>query len=250
MPPHENENILTDPSQEEKNLEVLGKSELGVFLERAYLDAVNLDPRLSEIDIVPMSEGESLVAACIPAWASETGRHTVRLRLGLDDALASHQEVLDKVPGARELFAAKMGLQPDEVSAPALHVFSMLHEMGHITEFMDYDGNPDELKSRQRREKQALPIGNGAVSAMMTEGTNAHRFILDNWDAIQLKYGVASIGELLTLQHEAHRNMTSERIADNFAADVFVVDPSLKDSLIQPDVVSGYRNYNSVNGTP
>ena len=226
---------------EEQNQELLRNSELGVFMERAYMDAVRLDPRLADIKVVAIDEESTPVAAASPSWASESGNHEIHVRLNnLDEALSKHQEILDTVPGSRELFAEKMGLKPEEVTPAALHVFSTLHEMGHLTEYMDHEADPDSLRQRARREKAALPIGNASVSAIMTPGSAARELVDNNWAEISDKYGVDTIDQLLELQHAAHRGMTSERIADEFAADVFALDPELVGVLISPETVDEY----------
>ena len=237
-------------SQEEHNQELLRNSELGVFMERAYVEAVKQDPRLADIEIQQMDPSDTGIARAVPSWASETGKYQIMVRLdNLDQSLQRHQETLDKIPGARELLASKMGIEPDDVTPAALHVFSTLHEMGHLTEFMDYEGRPDELRLRNRREKAALPIGNATVSAIMTEGTPARELVESRWSEVQEKYDVNSIDELLELQHAAYRDMTSEKVADNFAADVFGVNPELVGALTSPNVVDEYRDYsNDVEG--
>jgi hypothetical protein len=230
-------------SQQERNQELLRNSELGVFLERAYIDAINLDPRLANIEILQKNESDVGIAHAVPSWSSETGKHQISVELdNLDETLNKHQETLDRIPGARELFSSVMGIKPDEITPIALHVFSILHEMGHITEFMDNENDPDALRLRQRREKVALPIGNATVSALMTLGTPARELVEGRWPEVKNKYGIETMDELLKLQHDSHRNMTSEKIADGFASDVFAVNPELVDVLLNPDVTDDYRD--------
>jgi hypothetical protein len=231
-------------SQQDQNQELLRNSELGVFLERAYTEAIKLDPRLADIKVVQLDENSPNIAQAAPSWATESGKMEARIKLdNLDGALAKHQEVLDNVPGARELLSQKVGVRPEELTPAILHVFASLHEMGHLTEFMDNESDPEALRQRSKREKAALPIGNATVSALMTPGTPARELVDNKWSEVQSTLDVETIGDLLEIQHAAHRNMTSERIADNFATDVFASNPELIGALLSPDVVEDYRDY-------
>ncbi len=228
---------------ESQNVELLRGAEMGVILETAYLEAVKLDPRLADVEIVPLDDESSSIARARPAWVSENGRHQVHLSVdNLDDKLLKIDDSLDGIPGARQHFADKMGISSDEITPQLMHVFALLHELGHVSEYMDYENNPEELNTRVKREKLALPIGRATVSAIMSEGTRANTFVQKNWDAIHDSLGVATMEELLQKQHDAYRDMTSETFADDFAASVLAMNPVLLDQMTGGNL-ENYRNF-------
>src|SRR4051812_36966168 len=69
---------------QDKNQELLRSSELGVLLDRAYIAALNYDPRLEEVAIVPMTDPEvPSHAFARPRWSkdNQTGHHEIHIRL-------------------------------------------------------------------------------------------------------------------------------------------------------------------------
>lgn len=238
---------LTHPeyAQEEKNREMLRQAELGVVLERAYIEAVKQDDRLKDIEIIPLDKDSHRAAMARPSWHPEAkGKHQIHIRLDdLDETLNRYDELMDKVPGAREIFAEQLWVDPSDVTPQLLYTQSVLHEMGHLTEYMDYEDNHLELEERQRVEYVALPIGNATTSAILNQDTKAGSFVADNWENISAKLKVGSIDELAEKQHTAYRSMTSEAHADNFAADVLNQGVLLKDALITPGSVEYLRDY-------
>ncbi|HEX5447654.1 MAG TPA: hypothetical protein VFW90_00405 [Candidatus Saccharimonadales bacterium] len=231
------EQLASDPPQEVKNLELLRNSELGQVLSRVYIEAMNLDPRLAEVEIIRLDDESPSLAQARPSWATETGRHQVHLQLNnLEKALAKTKQSLDTVPGAREIFASKLGIEPEMMTPQMLYVFGVAHELGHITEYMDYEADPEALKERRKKERAALPIGNTTVSALMKVDSNARKYVEENWDDISKAFHITSFEELLNLQHSAYRSMSGERHADNFAESVFVGQPAIIDQMAAPSL--------------
>ena len=237
-----------EKTQYDKNRELLAESDGGVLLLSAYDAAVKAYPRLTDILIVPYDD-EQLRGAKGSAFArhadkSPSGRHEIHVRLGnLDQSLDLMDQTLNDVPGLREMVSEKLLLaDPSELTAMQLHTFVMLHEMGHLVEFMEHDGRMPELRERMKREKEALPLGNIATSAVIDPDSPGGKYVRENWEAIQVKFGVASIAELAEMKNDAHRNMTSEAYADNFAADVLVNEPELFDQLGSKDLTK-YREF-------
>ncbi len=233
---------ITELSQGDRNEALLRNSELGVILHDAYLTATNIDPRLDDVVIVPNDSGDNRIAFARHKENAASGRYEVHLRLNdLDKSLALQEDILKNVQGARELFAGILGIEPDQVTPQLLHVFSILHEFGHITEYMDNEGNEVELQRRMRREKAALPIGNTITSKLLDPSTLAHRTVIENWEQISAQHGVRSMGDLIEKQHGAYRGMTSEHTADMFAVDVFATNTQLVDQLNAD--IEAYRSY-------
>lgn len=231
--------------QEEQNEQLLRNAELGVILSDVYNTAVNLDPRLADIEIVPMSPNEQRVAAVKPVWArdNESGRHQVHVRLeNLDGILAKYEKTMQEIPVAVELFAEQLGIKPDQVTPQLLYIHSFAHEMGHVTELLEDGFDKEEHDRRRREEYLALPIGNTATSALIDPNSNIRKQIDANPVAVFAHLGVSDMDELIEKQARAYRNMTSERIADDFARDVFLVNPQLRDQMTR-DTVEPYRNY-------
>jgi hypothetical protein len=229
--------------QDQRNTEILRQAEFGVILERAYIEATALDPRLEAVEIAALPEDVPSVARVLPAWRSESGKHRVEIALGnVDEKLKETEKLIAAIPGGRKLFAEKMGITEDKLTPELMLVFGFLHELGHVTEFMDHEANPKELEVRMKREKEALPIGRATVSAMMTEGSVAHKFIDENWDEISSRLGVRSVGDLLEKQHVAYRSMSSEAHADDFADLILRMNPTMIDQMIGP-YKEEYRRY-------
>lgn len=226
------------------NYEILRNSEVGVILAEAYVCAVNLDPRLEGIGIVPITdEDEKRHGYATPKWASESGNHEIHVRLdNLDETLDYYAKAMDASPDTMRIIAENMGIDVSMLTPQMMYVQSILHEMGHITEFMDYEDNPEELRNRTRQEKLALPLGNVTVGKLINEDSPVRQNVLENWDEVQTRTGAQSMDELITMTAVAYRGMTSETIADNFASDVFAVNPHMYDQLAQP-TVDPYRNY-------
>lgn len=228
----------------ERNEELLGKTELGVILAPAYREAVNLDPRLGDIDIQTIDNPDEVRHGFArPSWASESGKHEIHVRLeDLDGTLAHYQKAIDEAPDAIAIIAERMGIDVDRVTPQMMYVQSILHEMGHLTEHMDYEDNPEEFRRRNKAEKAALPIGNTTVSKLIAIDSPIRQQVEQHWDEVSQRTGAGSIDELISMQSIAYRSMTSEAHADNFAADVFLANPQLYDQLSQQSV-EPYRNY-------
>jgi len=233
-------------SQEEQNEALLGQSELGVILTDAYRTAVNLDPRLADIKISPISDPQDhRYGYATPKWAvsNESGQHEIHVRLDdLDGTLAYYAKAMQDLPAGVDMIASRLGVEPQKVTPQLLYVQSILHEMGHLTEYMDNEGDPAALQHRVKAERAALPIGNVTAGALITPGTKAYEFVEASWDEIQAGLGVASRDDLVARQAREYRTMTSETIADGFATNVFVSNPQMYDQLMQP-TVDAYRNF-------
>jgi hypothetical protein len=227
-----------------KNFELLEGSELGAVLRDAYKTAINLDPRLEEVEIVPLEDESNRVAFARPSWNPESGGHNqVHIRLNdLDEALTRTQNVLDNIPGARKLFGDMLDIEPQEVTPQLLHVFSIMHELGHTGQYFDHADDPSVLAEQVKKDKEALPIGRATVSALMDKNSFARKFVEDNWHKVIQVTGVSTIEELIEKQHGAYRQTKSEKAADDFARDVFATNPQLIDQLSNPNL-DYYRSF-------
>lgn len=245
--------------QEEVNRELLRNSELGVILERAYIDAMNVDPRLSEIAVVPITDNEEQHHAfATPAWSekNQTGKHEIHLRLDdLDGTLAFFGEAM-KIEKNTEKIAQTMGIRPGEVTPQLLYVQSMLHEMGHTLEFFDYQEQgktPDEHRHDHKAERNRLPIGGVLVSRLLKESSPTRQAVVDQWDAasksassrysnhVGEEVHISTMDELIYATADVYRDTKFEHAADNFAADVLQRQPVMMQQLTGN--IDAYRNY-------
>lgn len=227
-----------------QNFELLEKAEMGVILRDAYKTALNLEPRLEKVEIVPFEDESNRVAFARPSWNPESGGHNqVHVRLtDLDGALQRTAKVLEDIPGARKLFGDLIGVDPKEVTPQLIHVFSIVHELGHTIEYMDNKADPTKLIERNKKEKEGLPIGRATVSQLLDTSSFARKYVEDNWHKVIQVVDVSSIEELVEKQHGAYRQTTSERKADEFGLDVFATNPQLVDQMVYGDLES-YRHF-------
>ncbi|MCB9823081.1 hypothetical protein H6800_02295 [Candidatus Nomurabacteria bacterium] len=239
----------TEKSQFDKNYDLLVNSELGVIFVDAYTEAVKQDHRLADVVIVPLDEAKygkrsSAFARSADSEFSDSGKYEIHVRLAdTEGSLKLMKDTLDRVPGLREMIAEKLYLDPAELTPAQLHVFVFLHELGHIREFMDYEGRSDELKQRQKAERSKLPLKGARTSDLMDPSTPNGKYIRDNWPAVSSAYGVDSLEDLFKMTNKAHRAMTSERAADDFASDILVIiEPQILDRLGNPDLTHYLRH--------
>lgn len=231
--------------QDMENMRLLEQSELGYILKDAYIAAVQIDPRIADTKLVPIAEESSSVAFARPAWSSESGKHEVHIQLhDLDKALAKVQEMMDKIPGARELLAEKMGVGAEQVTPQLVHVFSIMHEIGHTSEFREHEDNPEDFRRHNARAKASLPIGGVAVSKMVAPQSEIYQKIAQSWDEVGAELSVHDFTELAELQHKHYRDLPSENYADRFGKAVLYRNPQLIDQLTS-DNFDYYRHYSA-----
>jgi hypothetical protein len=135
-----------------------------------------------------------------------------------------------------------MKVNPNQLTPQLLYVQSVLHEMGHVTEHMDFENSMDDLRQRNKQERTALPLGYVSLTRLMDPNSELRQRVDQHWDELSQKHGVSDIMGLARLQGETYRGLTSETVADNFASDVFDINPQLKDQLLQPNVDT-YRDF-------
>lgn len=234
----QNKNLLTTDA---KNHELLRGAELGILLDEAYSRAIAVDARVSDIQIVPVPEDSNRVAFATPSWESPSGKHQVHIRLGgLAPILDRYTAKVDSTPGARKLFAQMLGVPPSDLTPQLLYVQSFLHEFGHPLEYMRYELRPNDLLARQQREKAAMPVGVVSISTLVAMTPSERQNMETQLHTTAQRPGIHTFDQLVQAQHEAYRNMTSERRADEFAADVLARNPALLHSLINPNI-DAYR---------
>jgi hypothetical protein len=235
---------MNEFSQDEQNEALLRRSELGVVLAEAYREAANLDPRLGKVKVVPIDDPqEKSHAFAVASDVSASGQHEVHVRLdNLDEVLDKYAQAMRDFPVSIDVISKRMNVDPSSVTPQFLYVQSVLHEMGHVTEHMDYEDNMDDLRLRNKQERATLPLGYHSLTKLMDPSSELRQRVDRHWNELSTKHGVDDIEGLARVQGEAYRNLTSEHHADTFAADVFDTDPQLVQQLSQPSV-GAYRNF-------
>lgn len=246
--------------QFEANEALLRNSELGIILTDAYIAAVNHDARLNDIAIVPIeAEGEHKHAFARPTWntQNQSGRHEIHVRLDdLDGTLAMYEDTMRQTPENTAIIARSLGIPPSEVTPQLLFVQSILHEMGHTLEYMDYEAGgktPEDHKHDQRVERSKLPIGGLLVSQLLSENHPNKVSVEENWDAASQtaseRYGdyrnedihIHTMQELIDATSDVYRHSRFESAADTFAADVLQWQPVMMTQLTGD--ITRFRNY-------
>lgn len=230
--------------QDDKNYDLLRRSELGVLLTRAYLSAVNMSPRLADLALLEMPADSDKTASARPIWSARniSGRHEVRIRLDdLDGILEAYESALESRPAVVEHVGQMLGLQPEDMTPQLFYVFSMLHEMGHVDDYMEHEDNPEEFRRKKRMSEASLPLGRVSTTELLDPSTELHQKVMSNQDLFD-RHGVSDIKELAAVNLIAYRNMRHEKYADEFATQVLLWQPALMDQLMR-DTVEPYRNF-------
>lgn len=263
---HPEQNRRPELPQEEKNVELLRNSELGVILARAYLDAMNTDSRLANIAIVPIVDAnDQRHAFARPSWKpdNQTAKHEIHIRLdNLDDTLDFFADAM-KISSNTNKIAQTLGIQPGEVTPQLLYVHSMLHEMGHTLEYFDYEEQgktPEDHKHDQKVARMVLPVGGVVASTLLTEGHPNREAIVEQWDAVaphaskrysdfkHADVSISTMAELVDATADVYRDTTFEHAADRFAASVLEFQPTMMTQLTGN--IDKYRNYPTATSLP
>jgi hypothetical protein len=220
-------------TEHERNQALLAEAEMGGVLLGAYLAATAHDPRLEAVMIVPITEPDHKQAAyAVPADVTRSGKQEVHLRLGgLDRTLDYFASVLRDFPQPFALIAERIGVEPGEMTPQLMYVHSLLHELGHAAEHLDFENNMDRLRMRNRYEREALPLGYIGLAEVMDPSSKIRQSIDRNWPMFQAELGVSTIHDLAQLQGVAYRKLSSEARADYFSAHIFKTNPELLDGL-------------------
>lgn len=237
--------------QDEANYELLRGNELGVLLTRAYLGAVNHDLRLAEVPIVELPADSHHTAMARPSWHAEnrSGHHEVHLRLqGIDEVLDHYEEALAIRPEVAKYTSDLLHINSSDATPQLFYVFSMLHEMGHASDFFRYQDNPDKYRAEKRCAEASLPLGRVSTRIALDPSSDLHGKIAAQPDLLR-RHKVGEVHELVALNNIAYRKMPHEQRADFFAVEVFQRNPALLDQLIRK-TIEPYRNYPGFGNEP
>ena len=240
----ENQTSL-ESEQKAKNLEVLRNSEMGEVLEKAYLGAVELDSRLTDIIIVPLEEDDNRDAVARPSWNknNESGKHQIMINLNnVTESLGKFEKRMKDIPVNTAKIAQTLGLDPSEVTPELFYVQAMLHEMGHTLEFMDYQEEgktPEDHKHDRDIERKKLPLERPVTTLEKNRGT-----IINHWGDLsaqasdkyskhkQQHVSIGTFDDLVGATADVYRDTKFEHSADKFAAEVLAKQPEIVKYLI------------------
>lgn len=201
--------------------------EVGQHMIPAYLAALQTDPRLSGVMLVPYRTTDVPELANTPGMASPphvsvTGRAEVWLNV---DGWQQYAKFLTGRRGAVEAITRKLGMQADDMDARTFATFASLHELGHAREYFDEDFNPEESDKTHREELETLPVAGLSPSILITwikrHPIKARRHIRGNRERLK-GLGIQSVPELIAAQESAYRQLPSEDRADQFAAQIML----------------------------
>lgn len=238
------ETQTTQHDQNAQNQELLRRSELGVLLSRAYLSAINLSPRLADIQLMELPADSKHIATASPRWRAHntTGNHVVSIHTeNIDELLEHYEQELAIRPEVVEHVSSMLHIEPEQMTPQLFYVFSILHEMGHTDDYFEHEDNPDEFEHNVKVSRESLPLGWVTTNDLLDPGSDVHKRVMADTELFD-RHGVTTIHELAALNLTAYRNMRHERYADEFAAEVLLYEPELMDQLMR-DTIEPYRNH-------
>jgi hypothetical protein len=228
---------MSERTQGAVNESTLASFELGSrYLLDAYDAAREHDPRLEDIIILPVENPSyATIARARPKWASNAayGMHEIHIRRGDPvSVLGYFRDASMRDPTTYGIMSDRLGIRPEQFTPALRYVFAALHELGHNSNYFDYENCPEKLPADIRRERNTLPFVYATPSAIAAEGDKVRRHIERNWESISRRTGAFSLKELVMFQAIAYRDMPTEANADYFAAEVLADNPSLMDMLL------------------
>jgi len=195
--------------QIERNRALLASFESGHDLLPAYEAALRANPRVADIRIIASTEH----------YGKARQDNAVELRLGgraeIEEAFGA---LLGNLPALQAEIAEQLDMPEDEVTLRVARMQNMLHEFGHVLDYMDRGA---ALVSQQRAEEmETLPLGSVPASELLRQD-NPRRQELDQ------RYAPDEVAALISQQARAYRHIKAESTADRFAATVLRANPDL-----------------------
>jgi hypothetical protein len=220
-----------------QNEALLSQFELGGIVLDAFDAAIQVDPRLQDMLILPLDDGpeSTSMGMAVPKWSTRAQRyrHEIHIPLGEPEATFDFiAEQMKRVPKTFDILSARLGIQRKHYTPKVAFGFVALHEMGHVSQYFDYGEDPASLLDAMHEERSALPFTYAPPSALATERSSARQALEANWDTMRKRQYVSTIDEFIEKQAVAYRNMPSEANADYFAAEVLTDNPDLMEMLL------------------
>lgn len=214
----EGENPEPTKSDFEKNLEILGAESMS--LASVYKAAVAYDPRLSDVNIVPVTENENNENQkpffARKPWNTESGKGEVHILVG--DSKKIGQLALNTInenPEFEELIRRLLYVRNDQgISIQEARALVFLHELGHVSDFYDHAADPRAYEESLRVSKGSLPLGY-VSSAKIKEVYNSDT---EFRELVEKNFG--TLDNAMAQYRKLRHSLPSEKKADEFASKI------------------------------
>lgn len=209
-----------------ENLAKLSMSEVGQHLTPAYLTVIDAEPRFEATLLIPY-EGDDIPelvdagAAARPPHRSESARPEVAIETG--GWRAWDRLLRQRRAGIPEI-ARALGMEPEDIGPREYVRFALLHEFGHVRNYIDKDFDPEMIDDEREAGLNTLPAP-GVMPSQLSKWGREHpikAWLYARGNRHRLgDMGVHSFKDLLAAQEVAYRHIPDEAYADRYAADIF-----------------------------
>jgi hypothetical protein len=206
-------------SEYQKNLEILERESKS--LAKVYELAIQYDPRLSDVKIVPISKEEFSKTQrpffARKPWKAESGKGEVHVLFGDGQEIGKMAiKTITENPEFKEQIRQMVYAPKGAKIAPQLvRAFVFLHELGHAVDYYDNVGDPEAYDAKSQMLKNNLPLGNLTGPAIIQK--------FNSGDIEFQQKVIANFGTLdnavAKYRHLRH-NLSFEKKANKFASEV------------------------------
>lgn len=205
--------------------------EIGRHLVPAYLAATQAEPGIAGATLVPYKSKDTpalagIAGATLPAHRSPTGRPEIAINT---DGWQEWNDIRRERRGMIKEIARKYGIEPEDMDARLLVRFVLLHECGHVKNYIVKGYDARIIDGERSRGMRTLPRPHWHPPALI-EWTNQHPlraklYVRKHQGHLQA-LGIHSVKQLIAAQEKAYRNIPDEDFADRFALSVLRILPS------------------------
>lgn len=210
----------------QENIDKLRRAgEVGQYLVPTYLAGLAADPRLVGTVVVPYT------ASDIPELALTVGQARTPLHANSErpevlintGGWKAYDKLLKERESTIQQIAHKLGIAPAEIDGPLFASFGLLHELGHIRDFISKDFDQAAIDAAINRDMDSLPI-KGVNPSLLMQWTRKHPIRAYKYfkahEAELNEQGIYSMKQAIFVQDAAYRLIPTEAVADQFAVDV------------------------------
>lgn len=209
----------------QENIEIL-KNESMSLLE-VYSCAIKCDPRLSEVVIVPVKldeKGKINPFSAHRPWKTKSGKAEVHILFG--DSKSIEQiaiNIFTENPEFEQQFRSWTFLKNNEEISPQLaRAFTLLHELGHVSDFYDNITDHESFDKQATILKDNLPLGYLSTPRILQKYNSG-----DTEFQRKVQYYYGTIENAVVKYRQVKHQLSFEKKADEFAQDVLQRNPSI-----------------------
>jgi len=211
-----------EPAVIAENLKRLERSgEVGQFLKNFYVAALNEEPILEKVVIVPSRADKRLKNAggrAIPPDVSKSGQ--AELHIVTSGGWKPYKQIMASRKATATMTAEKLGIEPAQLDEKLFAAFVFVHELGHVVDWSQQFGyNRNNRRNTRLSEMAMLPIPHWLPSEVLKSKREATKYLSRHKDHLATK-GIHSYEELAQAQDLAYHSMPTENRPDIFAARV------------------------------